>query len=306
MRRREFITLVGSVGAWLLAPCAATAQPSDRVRRIAVLSGFAATDPEAQARIAALQQGLKELGWTESRNVSIEFRWGTGGAAQMHAFARELIELKPDLILGMTTPAVTVLVEETKTIPILFVNIVDPLGRGFVSNMARPGGNVTGFLNFEFSMGGKWLETLKQIAPAAKRAALLFNPDTAPFAGSFVRVIEDAAPSFGIEPIATVARNDSELERTVADFAAKPAGGLIILPDAFTTNHRDLIVALAARFRLPVVYPLRVFAKSGGLISDGGDSTDLFRRAASYVDRILKGANPGDFPVQAPTKFELV
>src|SRR6266511_4776079 len=195
MRRREFITLVGGVAAWLLVPHAATAQPSDRVRRIAMLSGFAATDPEAQARVAALQQGLKELGWTESRNVSIEFRWGTGGAAQMRAFARELIDLKPDLIVGITTPAVAALVQETNTIPILFVNIVDPLGRGFVSNMARPGGNVTGFLNFEFSMVGISLKKKKRIAPAVKRAALLFNPDTAPFAGSFVRVIEDAAPA---------------------------------------------------------------------------------------------------------------
>jgi len=306
MTRREFVSLLGGAAAWPLAAQAATAQPSYRVRRIAMLSGLAATDPEVQARVAALQQGLKELGWTESRNVSIEFRWGTGGANQMRAFARELIDLKPDLIVGMTTPAVTALVQETTTIPILFVNIVDPLGRGFVSNMARPGGNVTGFLNFEFSMGGKWLETLKRIAPAVKRAALLFNPDTAPFAGSFVRVAEAAAPSFGIEPIATLAHDDGELKRTVADFAAKPAGGLIILPDAFTTGHRDLIVALAARYRLPAVYPLRVFAASGGLISDGVDPSDIFRRAASYVDRILKGANPGDLPVQAPTKFELV
>ena len=306
MKRRAFVMLLSGVGAWLLAPCAATAQPSDRIRRIAMLGGFAANDPEAQRRVAAFQQGLKELGWTESRNVSIEFRWGTGAAPQMRKFARELIDLKPDLIVGMTTPAVAALVQETNIIPILFVNIVDPLGRGFVSNMAQPGGNVTGFLNFEFSMGGKWLETLKQMAPAVKRAALLFNPDTAPFAGSFVRVIEDAAPSFGIEPIATVAHDDRELERTVADFAAKPAGGLIILPDSFTTGHRDLIVVLAARYRLPAVYPLRVFAASGGLISDGVDPTDIFRRAASYVDRILKGTNPGDLPLQAPTKFELV
>jgi putative ABC transport system substrate-binding protein len=270
------------------------------------LSGFAATDPEAQARVAALHQGLKELGWLEGRNLSIDFRWGTGERDQMRAFARELIELKPDLILGMTTPAVTALVEETKTIPILFVNIVDPLGRGFISNMARPGGNVTGFLNFEFSMGGKWLETLKQIAPAVRRVALLFNPHTAPYANSFMRVAEAAAPSFGVEPIAAGVHDDGELERTVADFAAKPAGGLIILPDAFTAGHRDLIIALAARYRVPAIYPLRVFAVSGGLISDGGDSTDIFRRAASYVDRVLKGANPGDLPVQAPTKFELV
>ncbi len=290
MRRREFITLVGSVGAWLLAPHRAIAQPSDRVRRIAVLSGFAATDPEAQARIAALQQGLNELGWAEGRNLSIEFRWDPGRADQMRAFARELIELKPDLILGMTTPAVTALVEETKTTPILFVNIVDPLGRGLISNMARPGGNVTGFLNFEFSMGGKWLETLKQIAPAIGRVALLFNPHTAPYANSFIRVAEAAAPSFGVQPIAAGVHDDGELERAVADFAAKPAGGLIILPDSFTTGHRDLIIALAARYRLPAVYPLRVFAASGGLISDGGDPIDIFRRAASYVDRIRRPA----------------
>jgi putative tryptophan/tyrosine transport system substrate-binding protein len=306
MKRREFITLVGGVAAWLLAPDGAIAQPLDRIRRIALLSGLAATDPESQARVSALQEGLKELGWTEGHNLSIDFRWGTGEREQMRAFARELIEHKPDLILGMTTPAVTALVEETKTIPILFVNIVDPFGRGFISNMARPGGKVTGFLNFEFSMGGKWLETLKQIAPAVGRVALLFNPHTAPYASSFIRVADAAAPSFGVELIAAGVHNDGELERAVADFAAKPAGGLIILPDTFTTNHRDLIVALAARFRLPAVYPLRVFAKSGGLISDGGDSIDLFRRAASYVDRILKGANPGDLPVQAPTKFELV
>jgi len=305
MRRREFITLVGGMAAGLLAPHDAIAQPSDRIRRIAMLSGFAATDAEAEARGAALQQGLKEVGWLEGR-LSIDFRWGTGERDQMRAFARELIELKPDLILGMTTPAVTALVEETKTIPILFVNIVDPLGRGLISNMARPGGNVTGFLNFEFSMGGKWLETLKQVAPAVRSVALLFNPHTAPYANSFIRVAEAAAPSFGVQPIAAGVHDDGELERTVADFAAKPAGGLIILPDSFTTGHRDLIIALAARYRLPAVYPLRVFAASGGLISDGGDPIDIFRRAASYVDRILKGANPGDLPVQTPTKFELV
>jgi putative tryptophan/tyrosine transport system substrate-binding protein len=306
MRRREFITLVGGVAACLLAPHGTIAQPSDRARRIAMLSGLAATDPEAQARVAALQQGLKELGWTEGHNLSIDFRWGSGESEQMRALARELVDLKPDLIVGMTTPAVTALVQETTTIPILFVNIVDPLGSGFISNMARPGGNVTGFLNFEFSMGGKWLETLKQIAPAVRRVALLFNPHTAPYATSFMRVAAAAAPSFGIEPIAAGVHDNGELERTVGDFAAKPDGGLIILPDAFTANHRNLIIALAARFRLPAIYPLRVFATSGGLISDGGDSTDNFRRAASYVDRILKGANPGDLPVQAPSKFELV
>jgi putative ABC transport system substrate-binding protein len=271
-----------------------------------MLSGFAATDPEAQARLLALRQGLKELGWSEQRNLSIDSRWSTGERDQMRTFARELIELKPDLIVGMTTPAVAALVQETQSIPILFVNIVDPLGRGLISNMARPGGNVTGFLNFEFSMGGKWLELLEQMVPDVKRVALLFNPDTAPYAGSFMRVAAAAAPSFGVELIAAGVHDDSELERAVTDCAAKPAGGLIVLPDAFTTNHRELIVALAARHRLPAVYPLRVFAVSGGLISNGGDPIDIFHRAASYVDRILKGANPGDLPVQAPSKFELV
>lgn len=307
MRRRDFIGLAGSAAVgWVLVASNAAAQPSDRVRRIAMLSGFAATDPEAQARVSALQQGLKELGWAEGRNLRIEFRWGTGQADEMRELAKELVELKPDLILAMTTPAVTALVEETNTVPIVFVNIVDPLGRGFISNMGRPGGNVTGFVNFEFSMAGKWLETLKQIAPTAERVAFLFNPQTAPFAKSFMRVAETAASSFGMEPIAAGVRDHAELERAVADFASKPAGGLIVLPDAFTVRHRDVIIALAARHRLPAIYPLRAFATSGGLVSDGGDPTDLFRRAASYVDRILKGANPGDLPVQAATKFELI
>jgi putative ABC transport system substrate-binding protein len=184
--------------------------------------------------------------------------------------------------------------------------IVDPVGRGFIPNMPRPGGNITGILNFEFSMGGKWLETLKQVAPLVRRVALLFNPETAPFAASFVQVIEGSAESFAVEPIAAPARDAAQLERAVVDFAAKPGGGLIVLPDMFTVGHRGLIIALAARYHLPAVYPLRAFAESGGLISDSGDPIDIFRRAASYVDRILKGANPGDLPVQTPTKFELV
>jgi putative ABC transport system substrate-binding protein len=293
MRRRDFIAFVGGAAAVpsMLWPLAARAQQPERMRRIAMLSGLAASDPEAQARVAAFQQGLKELGWTEGRNLHIDFRWSTGDAAEMRTFAKELVQLKPALIVGMTTPAVAALVEETKTIPIVFASIVDPVGRGFISNMARPGGNVTGILNFEFSMGGKWLETLKRVAP---------------FASSFVRVIEVSALSFAVEPIAAAVHDDAELERTVADFAAKPAGGLIVLPDVFTVGHRDLIIALAARYRLPAVYPLRAFAVSGGLISDSGDPIDIFRRTAFYVDRILRGAKPGDLPVQTPTKFELV
>jgi len=284
MRRREFITLLGgSAATW---PFAARAQQPERTRRIAMLSGLAASDQESQARVAAFENGLKELGWTEGRNLHIDFRWSTGDTAEMQTFAKGLVELKP--------------------IPIVFASIVDPLGRGFISSMARPGGNVTGIINYEFSMSGKWLETLKQIAPAVRRVAVLFNPDVAPYAPSFVREVELSAPSFSVEWIAAVVHDDAELERTVADFAAEPAGGLIILPDVYTVGHRDLIIALAARYRLPAVYPQRAFAASGGLISDSGDTTDIFYRAASYVDRILKGEKPGDLPVQAPTKFELV
>jgi putative ABC transport system substrate-binding protein len=304
VKRREFISLLGGAGAaW---PLAAHSQPHERIWRIAMLSGLAANDPESRARLAAFEQGLKELGWMEGRNLQIDFRWSTGDTAEMQTFAKELVALKPDLIVGMTTPAVAALVHETKTIPIVFANIVDPLGRGFISDMARPGGNVTGIINYEFSMGGKWLETLKQVAPAVRRVAVLFNPDMAPYAPSFVRQVELSAPSLAVEWIAAVVHDDAELERTVADFAAEPAGGLIILPDVFTVGHRDLIIALAARYRLPAVYPQRAFAVSGGLISDSGDPTDIFRQTASYVDRILKGEKPADLPVQVPNKYELV
>jgi putative tryptophan/tyrosine transport system substrate-binding protein len=321
MRRRDLFTLLGHAAvAWPLAARAAPAgeaggprgdtivraQQPERLRQIAMLSGLAASDPEARSRVAGFQQGLKELGWIVGRNLNIEFRWSSGGPVEIQAAARELIERKPELIVGMTTPAVDALVKQTSVVPIVFAAIVDPVGRGLVSSMARPGGNVTGILNFEFSMGGKWLETLKQIAPAVRRVALLFNPEAAPFAPSFLRVIESSASSFAIEPTAAALRNPVQLERTVTEFAATPGGGLIVLPDAFTVGHRDLIIALAARHRLPAVYPLRAFAVSGGLVSDSGDPSDIFRRTAFYVDRILKGAKPGDLPVQTPNKFELV
>jgi ABC-type uncharacterized transport system substrate-binding protein len=304
MRRRDVIALVGgAAAAW---PLAARAQQPERVRQIALLSGLAASDPEAQLRVAALQQGLKELGWIVGRNLQIDFRWITSGVAEMRGAARELVERKPDLIVGMTTPAVDALVKETNTIPVVFGAIVDPVARGFVSNMARPGGNVTGILNFEFSMGGKWLETLNQIAPTVRRVAILFNPEAAPFAPSFLRVVESSASLLAIEPVPAGLRDAAELERFITDFAAKPGGGLIVLPDIFTVGYRDLLIALASRHRLPAVYPLRAFAVSGGLVSDSGDPSDIFRRTAFYVDRILKGTKPGDLPVQTPTKFELV
>jgi ABC-type uncharacterized transport system substrate-binding protein len=302
-KRREVITLLGDAAvAW---PLTARAQ-QPQMRRIGVLMGIAESDPEGQARLEALQQGLRELGWMDGRNLRFDIRRTAGDPEQMRPFAKELVELKPDLIVAVTTPAVAALLQETRTIPIVFVQVIDPLGRGFISSLARPGGNVTGFVTFEFSMGGKWLETLKQVAPRIVRVALVFHPQTAPFSGSFVRVIEAAAPFFAVETNVMPVHNGAELESAVAAFAAKPGGGLIILPDLFNTSHRDTIVVLAARHRMPVVYPFRYFATSGGLISDGVDTGDLYRRSASYVDRILKGAKPGELPIQAPSKFELV
>jgi ABC-type uncharacterized transport system substrate-binding protein len=282
------------------------AQRAEKTRRIVMLTGIAEADPEGQARVAALQEGLRDLGWIAGQNLLIEYRWGTGDEWRMAALAKEAVEPQPDLIIGATTPVITALLQQTRTIPIVFVQVTDPFGRGFIANRARPGGNITGFTNFEFSMGGKWLETLKQVAPAVKRVALLFNPKTAPSPGSFVEVMQTAAPSFVIEAIATPVHDESELEHSLAAFAANPGGGLIVLPDVFTTGHRQLIVALAARHHVPAVYPFRYFAESGGLISDGVDTSDVFRRCAAYVDRILKGAKPGELPVQAPTKYELV
>jgi putative tryptophan/tyrosine transport system substrate-binding protein len=302
--RRELIAALG--GAAVAWPLPLSAQHPRAVRRIGVLMGIAENDADAKPRAIAFRHGLQELGWTEGRNISIEYRWAAADPEHMHSYAAELVALAPDLILANTTPVVTALQHATRTIPIVFVNVVDPAGRGFVANLARPGGNITGFLIFEFSMGGKWLETLKQVAPRVKRVAMIFNPETAPFSESFVRVIEAAAPAFAVETVSAKVRDRAELESAVVSFANKPEGGLIVLPDLFTTIHRDTIVALATRNRLPAIYPFRYFAASGGLVSDGIDGSDLFRRSASYVDRILKGEKPADLPVQAPTKFELV
>jgi ABC-type uncharacterized transport system substrate-binding protein len=303
MRRRKFITLLGV--AAVACPLGARAQVQ-RVRRIGVLMGIAETDAEARSRATALQQGLQELGWTEGRNVRIDYRWAADDSERIQAYAAELVALAPDLIVASTTPVMTVLQQATRTIPIVFLQVTDPVGAGIVGNLARPGGNITGFITFEFSMGGKWLETLSQIAPRIKRVAMIFNPSTAPFSDSFVRVVTAAAPKFALEAVATPVIDVAELESAIGAFAGKTDGGLIVLPDVFNTSNRETIVALAARHRLPAVYPFRYFAASGGLISDGVDTTDLFFRSASYVDRILKGAKAGELPVQAPSKFELV
>jgi putative tryptophan/tyrosine transport system substrate-binding protein len=303
MRRREFVILLGgsAAAAW---PLAAHAQQSNRLRVVGVLLAMAPDDPEAQLRVKAFEAGLRELGWTEGRNLRLEYRWAAGDAALLRKQATELVGLAPDLILATSTPVLAALRQENP-LPIVFVQVTDPIGGGFVPNLARPGGSLTGFTSFEFTIGSKWLEALKHVAPAVTRVALIFNPDTAPFAHMFWQPVEDAAPSFDVEPMQAPVRDVGEIERTVAAFA-RQNGGLMVLPDVSTTNHRDLIIALAARHRLPAVYPYRYFATSGGLMSYGSDLADVYRRAASYVDRILKGAIPGDLPVQAPAKFEFV
>jgi putative ABC transport system substrate-binding protein len=275
------------------------------MRVVGVLLAMAPDDPEAQLRIKAFEAGLRELGWTEGRNLRLEYRWAVGDAVLLRKQATELVGLAPDLILATSTPVLAALRQE-RTLPIVFVQVTDPIGGGFVPNLARPSGSLTGFTSFEFTIGSKWLEALKHIAPAVTSVALIFNPDTAPFAHLFWQPVEDAAPSFDVEPMQAPVRDVAEIEHTIAAFARNANGGLMVLPDVSTTNHRDLIIALAARHRLPAVYPYRYFATSGGLMSYGSDLADVYRRAASYVDRILKGAVPGDLPVQAPAKFEFV
>jgi putative ABC transport system substrate-binding protein len=302
MRRRDFIRLLGGAAAW---PLGARAQQSNRPRLVGVLLAMAPGDPEAQLRVKAFEAGLRELGWTEGRNLRLEYRWAAGDTALLRKQATELVGLAPDLILATSTPVLAAL-RQDNPLPIVFVQVTDPVGGGFVPNLARPGGSLTGFTSFEFTVGSKWLEALKHVAPAVTRVALIFNPETAPFAHLFWQPVEAAAPSFDVEPIQAPVRDVGEIERTVAAFARNASGGLMILPDVSTTNHRDLIIALAARHRLPAVYPYRFFAASGGLMSYGTDLADVHRRAAGYVDRILKGAVPGDLPVQAPTKFEFV
>jgi putative ABC transport system substrate-binding protein len=306
MNRRDFISLVAFAAATGSAarPSTACAQQAG-MKRIGVLLGIAEKDPEGQTRLIAFRQGLKDAGWIEGRNIAIEYRFASE-PEQIRAHVAALVALAPDAILANTTPVVTALQQATQTIPIVFAQVVDPLGRGFVASLARPGSNITGFLNFEFSMAGKWLETLKQVAPRITHVAAIFNPQTAPFGDQFVRQIETAAPGFGVETTIISITEEADFERGISAFAAKANGGLIAVPDAFNTNHRALLVSLAARYRLPAIYPFRYFAESGGLISDGIDSSDLFARSAGYIDRILKGAKPADLPVQGPIKFELV
>jgi putative tryptophan/tyrosine transport system substrate-binding protein len=304
LKRREFITLLG--GAAVAWPRAARAQRIDQtIRRVGVLMPFAPDDPEARLRVAALEQGLRDLGWVDSRNLRIDYRWATDDPDRLPGEAAALVAARPDVILANGTPVLSELRKQSTTLPIVFVQVTDPVGSGFVPNLARPGGNVTGFTNFEFAISGKWLQTLKEVAPAVTRIAVVFNPQTAPYAAALLQPIEVAARTFAVAAMTEPAADAAAIEAAVTAFAHTPNGGLIVLPDVSTAQHRDLIIALAARHRLPAIYPYRYYAVSGGLISYGTEVTDVCRRAAGYVDRILKGEKPADLPVQAPTKYEL-
>jgi len=301
MRRREFITLAGGVAAW---PVGALAQHPGEVRHIGVLVNTAPDDPEGQTSIAAFKQTLQQLGWSESRNLRIEYRGAVGDAEQIQTFAKELVALQPHVILTRSTPVTAAFLKQTRTIPIVFTVVSDPVGEHFVESLARPGGNATGFTNVESSLTGKWLELLKEIAPGIKRVAFIFDPRFAAGGGSYyTRLIEASAPSFAVVPTVATVGDAAGIERAIGEFVAEPNGGLVVLPDATTLNHRRLIVALAARQRVPAIYSFRHIVADGGLISYGIDVPNQFRQAAGYVDRILKGEKPAELPVQLPAKF---
>jgi putative ABC transport system substrate-binding protein len=304
MRRREFIALFG--GTIVTWPLVGHAQQSERVRRIGVLNSLREDDPEGQQRVALLRQGLKELGWIEGRNIKVDYRWAGGDAAQAEANAGELVSQKPDVIVANSTMSLAAVRNETSTIPIVFVAVADPIGQGFVSSFAHPGGNITGFTSFEFALGAKWLELIKEISPELGRISFIFNPEAGPFAEKFVQSIEPLAHSLGVRLTVTPTRDAGEIDRALVEASGEPKGGLIVSPDAFTNANRGLIISLAARYRLPAIYAFRFLAVDGGLLSYGHEFNEAWRRAPTYVDKILKGANPADLPIEQPTKFELV
>jgi ABC-type uncharacterized transport system substrate-binding protein len=302
MRRREFVAAISGVAAW---PLAAQAQQPERVRRIGVLISTTEADVEGQARVAALRLGLLEHGWVEGRNLEIHYRWGSADPSRMRVYAAELIALNPDVIFAAPSASLAAVQRATRTIPVVFAQVSDPVGAGFVRSLAQPGGNITGFALFEFAVGAKWVELLKQIAPSVTRAAIIYDPAT-PSATGFLPLIEAAGRSLGVDVFVHSVHDTGEIEGVISALATKPNGGLIALAGALVTEKRDLIASLANRGRLPSIFPLRYYAEAGGLASYGVDNLDLYRRAGSYVDRILKGEKPSNLPVQQATKFQLV
>jgi putative ABC transport system substrate-binding protein len=301
VKRREFITLLGgAAAAW---PLAARAQQGEKMRQVGVLMALAEDDPEAKSRLVAFRLGLIKRGWSEGRNVQIHYRFAGADARHPQAFARELVALQPEVILAHTPPVASALQRESRAIPIVFVNVSDPIGLGFIASQARPGGNLTGVLHYEAGIPGKWLAMLKEIAPRLARAAFVGNPKSGTY-DYFVKAAKAAAPSLAVEVVSLPVEDAADIERSIESFARVPDGGLVLPPDVTLITHRDLIIALAARHRLPAIYPFHLFVAAGGLISYGTDQIDMFRLAAFYVDRILRGDKPADLPVQAPTKFE--
>jgi putative tryptophan/tyrosine transport system substrate-binding protein len=303
VRRREFIRLLG--GAAVAWPLAARAQQPSGMRRIGALIGLLENDPESQARLGAFRKGLLELGWIEGRNIQIEYRWAGADTSRLQAYAAELVALRPDVIFAASGTPLAALHRETRAVPIVFTNSSDPVDDGFVASWARPGGNITGLPIYEYAIAGKWLELLKRIAPHVTRVAVIYDPSQ-PSSAGFIRMIKTGASSLAVGFTAAGARNAAQIEHAVTAFASQPNGGLIVFPSTAAAVHRDLIVTLAARHLLPAVYPYRLFVAAGGLASYSPDLLELYRRAASYIDRILKGEKPADLPVQAPTKYEFI
>jgi putative ABC transport system substrate-binding protein len=303
LRRRDFIALLGGAAAW---PVAVRGQQPDRVRRVSMLLSIAENDPEATSRIKAFQRGMRDLGWIEGRNVRIDYRFAASDPNKIREYVAEFIGLVPDVIVGNGTAVVAVLQRATTTIPIVFAVLNDPVGQGFISSMARPGGNITGFTFVEFSMIGKWLEMLRDVSPRLSRVAMMFNPDTAPYYHFYLRSFESLPRPIATEVKAVHVRDVAEIEDVVAKLGGEPNTGLIAPPDPFIVVQRDAIMRSAERHRVPAIYAYRQFVSEGGLMSYGPDTADIFRRAASYVDRVLHGANPADLPAQSPTKFEFV
>ena len=304
MRRREFITLLG--GATLTAPRGAFAQATDRMRRVGVLIPLAVNDPEGEARLTAFLGGLQQLGWTDGRNMRIDTRWAGGDADRFRKYAAELVALEPDVILASSTTSVAALQRTTRSVPIVFAAVIDPVGAGFVASLAQPGGNITGFSAFEYSLSGKWLELLKEIAPNLTRVAVLRDPARPADIGQFAVIQAMAPSSFALDLVPIDLRDPGEIEHGIAAFAREPNGGLIVTTSPLAATYRDLIISLTTRYRLPNVYAFRYYPASGGLASYGPGTADEFKRAANYVDRILKGEKPANLPVQSPTKYQLV